>query len=469
MYRFREAIASSDGRATSTTGAIALGLMLVMLALRITAVLAAPGDFDSSFNGSGAVKIDFSGNEQATDLVVQPGGKILVAGFTTTSSDAAVFRLNPNGSFDTGFSGDGKRAISSGGTERAYALALQPNGKILVAGFTSAGATGKDATVYRLNANGSFDTSFSGDGKRLINSRGNERASALALQSDGKIVVAGLTSAGDTGKDATVYRLKANGSFDKSFSGDGKRLIDLGGDEAAEALAVQSDGKILVAGFTSAGNTGKDATVFRLNANGNFNTSFSGDGKRLIDIAGNEAAFALALQPDGKILVAGSTSGGDTGKDATVHRLNPNGSFDVSFNGGGRLIDSGGDEAARALILQLNGKILVAGYTTAGRQGSFSVVKGNDAAVYRLTANGSFDTSFDGDGAGQGEVLIDSAGDEAAHALGLQLDGKILVAGYTSAGVMGDDAAVYRLLGDPGIPPSTFSQLPGPQLPRQPP
>ena len=446
MYRFRGGIASFGSRAM-TTGTIALGLVLVMVALRVIGALADPHHFDSTFNGSGTVKIDFGGNEQATDLVPQPDGKILVAGFTSSNNDAAVFRLNPDGSFDTAFSGDGKRALDSGGNERANALALKTHGKILVAGFTSAGTHGNDAIVYRLNSNGSLDKAFSGDGKRLIDSRGNERANALALQPDGKILIAGVT-ARDIGKHATVYRLNPNGSFDTTFSDDGKRLLDLGGNEAASALTLQPDGKILVAGYTTDSGGDKDPVVYRLNANGSMDMSFNDDGVAVSAIfAGSDAATALALQPDGKILFAGYVYGG-TSRAGFIARLNVDGTLNRA-----RGIGTAGDEALHALTLQPNGKILVAGYSSAGRMGNNSGAIGKDATVYRLTPDDhSNDTTF----ASNGTLFIDSGGHEVARALGLQSDGKILVAGYTSAGITGADATVYRLLGD-----STFSQIPG--------
>jgi uncharacterized delta-60 repeat protein len=405
----------------------------VCFAVAAGRAFAAAGGLDPGFAGDGSATLDSGGYEHANALALQPDGKIVVAGYT--SAHAAVYRLNPDGSPDASFSGDGKTTI--GGLGSASAVALQPDGKIVVAGstvFSGYGST--DAVVCRLNPDGSLDTSFDTDGQATIDSGGDEYANALALRADGKIVIAGFTS---VGYDTTVYRLKpnggtgaVNGALDTSFDTDGEALIDRGEAELAFALALQPDGKIVVAGYASAGAGDTwDVAVYRLKpdggtgaVNGALDTSFDTDGQATIDSGDNEVAYALALQPDGKIVVAGYTSPG-----AAVYRLNPNGgtldtvndALDTSFDTDGAVkLDDGGN--ASALALQPDGKIVVAGFTSPG------------AAVYRLTSDGSLDTSFDTDGA----VKLDDGG--SANALALQPDRKIVVAGGTT---------VYRLFGDP--------------------
>jgi uncharacterized delta-60 repeat protein len=287
----------------------------LVLALGSSAdALAAPGDLDATFDGDGAYAIDSGGTESADAVALQPDGKIVVVGRTHVSNDAVVYRLNPDGSFDTSFDGDGARAIDSGGAEYGDAVALQPDGKIVVTGRTTVNA---DAVVYRLNPDGSLDASFDGDGARAIDSGGTEFANAVALQPDGKVVVAGYTTVND---DAVVYRLNPDGSLDASFDGDGARGIDSGGTESADAVALQPDDKIVVAGYTTVND---DAVVYRLNPDGSLDASFDGDGARAIDSGGAEFGNAAALHPDGKIVVVGYTSVND---DVAVYRLNPNGS-----------------------------------------------------------------------------------------------------------------------------------------------
>jgi uncharacterized delta-60 repeat protein len=397
----------------------ALGVAVGALALSVVVVLAAPGMMDASFGRDGRVTIDGGGTEQAFALALQKDGKVLVAGYSSVGYDAVVYRLNRNGSFDRSFDRDGRLAIDNGGTEEANALVVQRDGKIVVAGHST---RGYDTVVYRLKRNGSFDRSFSTDGRLRIGSGGFQEALALTAQPDGKILIAGRSDG-----DAFVYRLRPNGAFDRTFAHRGRLLIDNGGEECAYALALQRDGKIVVAGSSTLNG---DAVVYRLNANGSFDRSFAGDGRLAIDRGGSESARALALQANGKILVAGQTSVAD---DAVVYRLNRDGSFDRSFAGDGRLaIDNGGDESARAIALQSDGKIVVGGRS--------SIADG--AVLYRLSPHGSFDRSF---ARGQAILGIDSGGIESARALFLQPDGKTVVAGSN----FGGNAVVYRLEGSP--------------------
>jgi uncharacterized delta-60 repeat protein len=401
------------GKATAATVAI--------IALSAAAAGAAPATLDKTFDRDGWTAIDSGGGEVATAMVVQPDGKTIVAGGTTVGGNAAVYRLNVDGSLDRTFDGDGAVGIDSGGFEEATALALQSDGKIVVAGRTTVGG---NAVVYRLLANGQLDPTFDGDGRVGIDSGGTEGATGVAVQPDGKIVVVGWTT---VGSNAAVYRLNANGSFDTTFDGDGARGIDSGGDELATAVALQPNGKILVAGGTS---IGENATLYRLNPNGSFDTTFDGDGALGIDSGGAEGAYAMALQPDGKIVLTGYSS---IGGDAVVYRVNPNGSMDSTFDHDGAIgLDSGGGEVGYAVKVQPNGKIVVAGVTS----------DGDDAVLWRLKRDGSRDKRFDQDG----ELTLDVGGFNAAFALALTADGRIEVAGR--AGAATEDAMVVRLKGD---------------------
>ena len=410
-------------RALITTGLVVTPAF-VALVLSVTAAFAAPADLDPSFSLDGRLVIDSGGYEAGNAVALQPDGKIVVAGSTSIDDNAAVYRLNPDGSFDTTFDTDGARSFGAPGTQTAQAVAVQPDGKIVVAG-TSGGQYG---VVWRLNPDGSFDTSFGLGGKVLITNVGvGVLLRALALQPDGRIVVAGYTLLAPN--DAVVYRLNPNGSFDTTFDTDGLRSIDSGGREEAYALALQPNGKILVAGSTTIDN---NAAVYRLNPDGSFDTTFDTDGARGIDSGSSEVARAVALQPDGKIVVAGSTG---NNSDAAFYRLNPDGSFDTTFDADGqRIIAGSGDEQVNAVALQPDGKIL-----GAGRE-----LNNVDGAVYRLNPDGSSDTTF---GTG-GSRNLDNGGDEVLNAVALQPDGKIVLVGSTSIDVNGD-VLVYRLQGDP--------------------
>jgi uncharacterized delta-60 repeat protein len=322
------------------------------------------GSLDPTFNDNGRLGIDSGGGESARALALQPDGKILVAGYESANNDTNVLvhRLNPNGSLDLTFDGGGLRRIVTSAREAANALALQPDGKILVAGNSLVGAN-FDAVVYRLGPDGADDWTFNGNGRVAIDSGGGEGANAVAATPDGRIVVAGVTADATGKSDAAIYRLTSTGALDPTFNGTGTVAIDGGGFEVAHALALQPDGRIVVAGSTT---VNAAAVVYRVNSNGSLDPGFDGDGAVRLDDGRDAFAYGLALQLDGRIVVAGSVTASDNA-DAVVHRLNANGSMDAGFGQAGRVsIDDGGNEYAYALALQPDGKIVGAGETSRG-------------------------------------------------------------------------------------------------------
>src|SRR6476659_154052 len=280
-------------RRTRLGSGVAL-IAAVLVVVFSPAAQAAPGDLDPTFSGDGKQTTDFgfgSGSAEAT--VRQPDGKIVVAGSTPGGDYRfALARYNPDGSLDTSFSSDGKQTTDLGGFDQANGVALQADGKIVVVGFTGGG----DFALARYNSNGSLDTSFSGDGMQTTDFGGNDQAKAVAVQGDGKIVVAG-----NGGPGGAVARYNPNGSLDTSFSGDGKQTTNF---LSASGIALQGDGKIAVVG-----SSGNDFGLARYNANGSLDTSFSGDGKQTTDFGGAERATGVALQGDGKIDALGLTGG----------------------------------------------------------------------------------------------------------------------------------------------------------------
>ncbi len=236
----------------------------------------APGALDLSFNGSGKVITDFGGGiERAHGIVVQADGKIVVAGNSGILDDGiydfALALYHANGSLDLSFNGTGKVTTAIGaGTDSARGIAVQHDGKIVAAGFSVISDRDRFAVV-RYNTDGSLDTSFGGTGKVLTAVVGdNGMALCVAVQNDGKILVAGSSSG-----NFAVVRYDPNGSLDTSFNGTGKVTTDFGG--TAEAVTVQSDGKIVVAG--GANNGTSNFALARYNSDGSLDSSFSGDGK----------------------------------------------------------------------------------------------------------------------------------------------------------------------------------------------
>jgi len=362
------------------------------------------GSLDTSFDGDGKLTTAIgSGNENAYAVAIQPDGKIVAAGYSSNGSDYdfALARYNANGSLDTSFDGDGKQTTAIGGSDDvAFAVALQPDGKIVAAGQSFNGSN-DDFALARYNANGSLDTSFDGDGKQTTAiGSGNENAYAVAIQPDGKIVAAGRSSNGSD-DDLALVRYNANGSLDSSFDGDGKQTTAFGsGNDDAYAVAIQPDGKIVAAGYGLVGSVSEFALA-RYNPDGSLDSSFDGDGKQTTAIGSGDAAYAVAIQPDGKIVAAGNSFNGSD-VDFGVARYNPNGSLDIGFGGGGELttqIGSGNDFGAAA-ALQPDGRIVVAGSSSNGSDYDFALARYDGAdltlAPGRVEPGGSLVASGSG-------------------------------------------------------------------------
>ena len=404
---------------------------------------AAAGDLDSTFDGDGKVTTDFAaGADRVTGIVLQPDGKIVAVGRVEIggSSDFGVARYNPDGSLDSGFGAGGKRNTDFGSGDIGEAVALQADGKIVVVGSTSAGTQG--FAVARYLPNGNLDTSFSSDGKVTTDfSADTDSAKAVAIQPDGKIVVAGY--AGNAGiSDVALVRYNADGSLDTSFSFDGKIVLDFGPDSVATAVALQPDGRIVVAGNTY---NPDDFAVARYNPDGSPDTSFDSDGRLTTDFpAGLEYGNSVALQADGKIIVGGGANPGST-TDFALLRYNPDGSLDTTFNFDGKVsVDLGGNsDTFQSVVVQPDGKIVAAGYTQGGGVTDFAVV--------RFTSDGSLDTSFSTDGIVTTDFFTDN---DVAYGAAVQPDGKILAAGWAHIGT-NREFALARYEGDP-LPACVF-------------
>ncbi|HYE14111.1 MAG TPA: carboxypeptidase regulatory-like domain-containing protein, partial [Pyrinomonadaceae bacterium] len=290
----------------------------------------ADGSLDLSFGSNGLVNTDFSSSEDAANAVaIQADGKIVLAG--SAGNDFALARYNADGTPDTSFDGDGLLTLDfDSGADVARALVIQPDGRIVAAG-TAADSAGKDFAVARFNEDGTPDASFDSDGKAVVDftSAGDE-AFGLALQSDGRLVLAGMTYSAATGnKDFALARLNSDGSLDLSFSTDGLATTDFEPDaDAAYGVAVQKDGRIVAAGFSRLGNSNYDFAAARYLPNGQLDTSFDADGKQTVPFAGDDRAYSVAVQKNGRIVAAGATTLADGSRDFAVARLRANGHLD---------------------------------------------------------------------------------------------------------------------------------------------
>jgi uncharacterized delta-60 repeat protein len=252
---------------------------------------------------------DFGPTEQAEAVAIQSDGKIVAAGQVggfRPNTGIGLVRYNTDGSLDSSFDGDGKLLTPNSGnlSIAAHAMAIQSNGKIVVAGSALDSSIGKFALI-RYNPNGSLDTSFDGDGIVLTLIGERAGASAVAIQPDGKIIAVGSADIGAELSGFALARYNADGSLDASFDGDGKVITDFGASGAgANSVAIQSNGKIVVAGSTFP-NTG--FALARYNTDGSLDASFDGDGKVVTPVGDrNISASAVAIQPDGKIVAAGT-------------------------------------------------------------------------------------------------------------------------------------------------------------------
>ena len=385
-----------------------------VLSLALSApALAATADPDPTFNGTGLLHLDQVGMSIETGVAVQPDGKLVVVGEGTNSDFDRIRRLNPDGTPDLDFGDRGLVTIDTPGTEHLLAVLVQSDGKLLVGG-----SSGRNAVLYRFTAAGSPDQGFGDGGRVTLTPAGGDTELVLDLaERDGKLVAVGQT-VGNTTKAAVWKRNVADGSAD------GSRTIAIGDNDVAGSVAIQPDGRILVAGKTNLRN---DGFVARMNANLGPDATFHG-GAVTLDAGAVESAQSLVLQPDGKIVVLGSAS---VLTRIMVTRLTVGGDPDPAFNGNGmQFLDTGLFDSPTRLLLQPDGKLVIVAATDLNA----------DASFFRLLTDGTPDDSFDGDGL----KTFDGGGTDTTSDAALQPDGDVVAVGASSG-----DGIVMRILGDP--------------------
>jgi len=347
------------------------------------------GTADTTFGAGGKVTIVANGGpvDAMEAVAVQSDGKIVVAGHTSTPTsifdDFALLRFNTDGSADSSF-GSGGIVITdfAGSTDRAEALVIQPDGKIVVAGFATRGSVtfaDSDFAVARYRSDGSLDGGFGVGGKVTTDLGGkSESGFGVALQTDGRIVVVGRAAPdGGSDPDFAVVRYLPNGSEDPSFPATAFDFFGVGESDEARDVVTQSDGKVVVGGFARFQGTFRYA-IARMNTDGTLDKTFGGSGLVNTDFSGqDDFAHAMALQADGKIVVAGQVSNRDHG-DMGVARYLPDGTLDASFgNAGGltRVDFFGAIDDAEDLAIQPDGKIVAVGSAQNGSGGGLAIVR----------------------------------------------------------------------------------------------
>ena len=319
--------------------------------------------------------------------------------------------------------------------DAGFSVLIQADGLAVVAGSTTVSGP-RDFALARYNPDGSLDLSFSQDGMLTTDFSFYDEAFAILQQPDGKLIAVGYTNNGPN-TDFALARYNTDGSLDPSFDGDGKLVSNLGGNEWGQAAFLQPDGKIVVGGYVDYGGTA-DFVVARYNPDGSLDLSFDSDGFTTTDLGDYDVLNALFVQPDGKIVAGGYSWNAGT-SDFALARYNADGSPDTSFDGDGMLLTDffGSNDALYGLAWLPGDQILAAGVAMNAAQ---------DYALVRYNADGSLDTSFDGDG----KLIADFGGSDFCNDLAVQPDGKILLSGHVfNAGYYNVGLARYNPDGSP--------------------
>ena len=406
-----------------------------------------PGDLDTTFGTGGITLTDVNGtNDGANGLVIQSDGKIVTGGRGTGGT---LIRYNANGSLDTTFGTGGfaTQMLAPYATE-IIDVGLQSDGKIVFAGSQNDASGNHFFVVGRALPNGALDTSFGTDGfARTAFGTGGVATKSLIIHPDGKIVVAGYAFL-TNGVPAVfaVARYDAAGNLDAGFGAGGK--VTTAFDDSSEfgdqpqAVALAPDGKIVVGGTHFSPTTFRDFQAARYNTDGSLDESFGVGGKVVLNVMNNDLCQALAVQPDGKVLLGGSSNNFVT---FTVVRYSVNGTLDPSFGTGGIKLGPPlvSESFMTSLAVQPDGKILAAG--------SSNQFPNRDVTLVRYNIDGSVDSTF-----GNSGVVITPIGInrlDGPTEIKLQADGKIVVTGSSEG-----DTFVLRYLNDLVLtPPMTIS------------
>lgn len=394
-------------------------LFALVPALAATLVLApaapaAVGGPDRAFSGDGRVVTRISGDDHVADMLVHRGRTVVVGqsiGRVGGGTDVALARYTAAGALDRTFSGDGIVTTHLRAFDRAQAVAMQGE-RILVAGGTDNSATGA-LILMRYRPNGALDRSFSGDGKVTIPIGSTGEATAVALQGD-RILIAGWAKRSDVA-DIVVARFTASGAPDPTFGTGGQVVIDNGDNDMPAGLVVDDD-RIVVGGFTVVGG-GADLFALRLTADGAPDPTFAGGGLATIGVNRYDYGRAVAVQPDGAVVVGGFSYPSSSARTVPIlARFTPAGAPDPAFGIGGVVVTPGIGRT-EDVLLQSDGRIVTVGRARRGPRYDMSVV--------RYRSDGSRDPSFSGDGM----AFVNFGQEDSGVAGAIQPSKRLVIAG----------------------------------------
>ena len=422
----------------------ALGLIF---AFAINTSAQIPGMVDSSFNGNGKVIYDFGFHENLTDVKVQPfDQKVVTVGTALTPSFSGkllAIRLLPNGAFDTTFNDSGIVVIPNFNESYAYETIIKDDGKILIAGTAADPNFIFSTLCMQLNSDGSLDSTFGINGfatPRFF--AGDEFANGMALQADGKIVLAGSVLDAGGHNMPSLVRLNQNGSLDTTFGVGGVAIISVTEiDNKFNNVFLQADGKIVASGhfdqgLTLSGQFDFDILVARFTADGIIDSTFGTSGITLTPVSVDyiEDALGMKQSADGGIVISGFTTLPDFSFDMILVKYDSVGVLVPTFGSSGIVqFDNDIQDVGYDVTIQSNGKILVG-----GTSGGF-FFDDRDFLLMRYDANGQVDTTFGNDGLVLTPIMNDF---DEANAITLQADGKIILAGKANNGSQNDLALV---------------------------
>lgn len=423
-------------------------ILLTGLLLSSLQVFSQYGNLDGTFGTGGKVVTSInSGADKAYSVLLQADGKILVGGMTTnalTGKDFVCIRYNSNGTLDTTFGVNGifTNDIQVGSDDVVYSVALQSDGKIILAGYSDDGSN-KNAAIMRLNSNGTIDTTFGNSGKVLtdfITGKADEIKVVKIHTLTGNIIVGGTSSTSTTESQAVIARYTNNGTLDTTFNTTGKLPLPHNTGSGTfyyviEDLTIKPNGKISAVGWINQQGLQWSANhyVCRLNNNGTLDTSFSTDG--VMTVNGNfnadDKSFSMILNADDSMLFSGGGNLTSTKYDYFLGLYNAAGSTATgkAFFDYGTLIN----DIAYGMGMDSTGKIVMAGSNVASTTSS-------TFGISRVNADYSVDNTFGT--AGKVTTTFGSNTVNEAFDMAIQPDDRIIAVGYS-----GNDIAIARYSG----------------------